>query len=334
MKKISIIIPVYNVAKYIIRCLDSVINQTYPNIECILVDDCGQDDSIALAEQRIKEYSGTIEFKILHHEHNRGLSVARNTGTMDATGEYIYYLDSDDEIIPHCIETLVALVEKYPGVEMVQGNTQTIPEPLPESDWRNIAYRHYPEYVDDNLWVRAHFEGRNDIPMNAWNKLIKRNFIFENKYFFKEGIIHEDELWMFYIVKRLKTVAFTIEYTYIHYIIDGSIIRSKDPYPSINSWYFILNEIFSSNNNLSKKCMQKYLSILCFYVNRINFATREKILYPLYKDLLRRLLKKEWHNDKSFLISMLYLLYTPRCILRSRTGKKISHILLKIEQYI
>lgn len=92
--KISIIIPVYNVAEYITECLQSVIRQTYQGeIECIIVEDCGTDNSIAVAERLIAEYRGSIEFRILHHERNRGLSAARNTGTDAATGDYIYYLD-------------------------------------------------------------------------------------------------------------------------------------------------------------------------------------------------------------------------------------------------
>ena len=77
--KISIIIPIYNVEEYIEECLQSVMRQTYKGeIECILVDDCGKDNSIAIAEQLIADYTGSIAFRILHHEHNRGLSAARN----------------------------------------------------------------------------------------------------------------------------------------------------------------------------------------------------------------------------------------------------------------
>jgi glycosyltransferase involved in cell wall biosynthesis len=329
MIKVSIIIPVYNVEKYIIRCLDSVINQTYTDIECILVDDCSPDNSIALVEERLKEYRGTIDFKILCHEQNKGLSAARNTGTYASTGEYIYYLDSDDEITPHCIGTLIALVEKYPGVEMVQGNTQTIPAPAKESDWRNIKYKNYPEYVNDNAWIKK----IESIPVNAWNKLTKRDFIVCNKYIFKEGIIHEDELWMFYVVKKLKTIAFSVQYTYIHYLTEGSIMQSKDKYPSIYSWYSILTEIFDDNGGLNKKCKRKYLYVLAHNLSLIDFTTQRKYLYLCYKLLLKRLMRKEWREDKSFVIPILYLLYMPGCILRSYVGRKMNSALLYITKY-
>ena len=124
--KISIIVPVYNVELYIKECFESIAAQTYKGeIECIFVDDCGQDDSVAILEKLIAEYHGPIQFSIVHHEHNKGLSGARNTGIRKAKGDYLYFLDSDDTITPDCIEKLVMLVEKYPGVEMVQGSTKS-----------------------------------------------------------------------------------------------------------------------------------------------------------------------------------------------------------------
>ena len=87
MIKVSIIIPVYNVSAYIERCIKSVINQTYYDIECIIVDDATPDDSITKCEQMIAAYDVPIRFSILHHQQNRGLSAARNTGTEVATGE-------------------------------------------------------------------------------------------------------------------------------------------------------------------------------------------------------------------------------------------------------
>ena len=120
---VSIIIPVYNVAPYIEDCLRSVIGQTYRGvIECLIVDDRGTDDSIAIAERLIKDYSGPIRFEILHHEHNRGVAAARNTGALKAKGDYIFYLDSDDEITTDCIEKMMAVASQEPDIEMVQGN--------------------------------------------------------------------------------------------------------------------------------------------------------------------------------------------------------------------
>ena len=84
---VSIIIPVYNVAPYIEACLKSVMGQTYTGLmECIVVDDCGTDNSMAIVERVIDEYDGAIHFHIEHHHSNRGLSAARNTGIAKANG--------------------------------------------------------------------------------------------------------------------------------------------------------------------------------------------------------------------------------------------------------
>ena len=97
LPKVSIVIPVYNVEPYIEECLQSVMRQSYRGeIECILIDDCGTDNSMGIAVQLIEEYNGPIDIKVMHHEHNQGLSAARNTGIDAACGDYIYFLDSDD----------------------------------------------------------------------------------------------------------------------------------------------------------------------------------------------------------------------------------------------
>ena len=120
--KVSVLIPVYNVAPYIERCLQSVVDQTYTDIECILVDDCGSDNSIELAQNFINNYKGNIKFSILHHDKNKGQSAARNTALKYAKGEYVYFLDSDDAITSDCIEILMSLATKYPNAVFAQGN--------------------------------------------------------------------------------------------------------------------------------------------------------------------------------------------------------------------
>lgn len=89
--KVSIIVPVYNVEKYIITCLESIAHQTYDNIECIIVDDCGKDHSIQLAENFISSYNGSIKFVVCYREKNGGLSAARNSGLKMASGRFVYF---------------------------------------------------------------------------------------------------------------------------------------------------------------------------------------------------------------------------------------------------
>ena len=103
---ISIIIPIYKVEPYIVRCIDSVLNQTYRELEVILVDDCSPDKSMTMARDYIEQssLSKDLQFIYLRHEKNKGLSAARNTGINSATGKYVFFLDSDDEITPDCLE--------------------------------------------------------------------------------------------------------------------------------------------------------------------------------------------------------------------------------------
>ena len=101
MKDVSIIIPIYNVEKYVAECINSVISQTYDHskIECIIVDDCTPDNSMVIVNEIIRKYNGEMTFVICRHEHNQGVSAVRNTGIEVATGEYIYFIDSDDTSI-------------------------------------------------------------------------------------------------------------------------------------------------------------------------------------------------------------------------------------------
>lgn len=125
---ISIIIPVYNVEEYIERCILSVCKQSMNNIsvECILVNDNSPDKSIDKAKSLIESYSGEIMFKIVTHDQNQGLSSARNTGMKNATGKYLFFLDSDDFLEDMCIQELWNIVVNNPKVQMVMGNYQYV----------------------------------------------------------------------------------------------------------------------------------------------------------------------------------------------------------------
>lgn len=209
--KISIIVPVYNVELYIKECFESIAAQTYKGeIECIFVDDCGQDDSVAILEKLIAEYHGPIQFSIVHHEHNKGLSGARNTGIRHAQGDYLFFIDSDDSITSDCIEKLVALAEKYPQVDIVQGSTKS------KLEWLQLANKHFPEYSDNFKWIRKTMLLRFSIPMTAWNKLVRKDMVVKNGLYFEEGFIHEDEVWNFMLAKYVHSIAFCCDITYIY----------------------------------------------------------------------------------------------------------------------
>lgn len=208
--KVSIIVPVYNVENYVEECFRSIVGQTYAGpMECIFVDDCGKDHSVALVEGLIAAYRGPMELRMVHHERNKGLSAARNTGLREATGDYVYFIDSDDSITPECIAMLAALAEKYPGVDMVQGNNKT------KLQFLRLNSGLLPEYSGNKKWIKECCLTRR-IPMTAWNRLVRKEFLVSNGLFFEEGLIHEDELWTFFLSKHLQMLAFCFEDTYFY----------------------------------------------------------------------------------------------------------------------
>lgn len=246
---VSIIIPVYNVSAYIERCIKSVMNQTYSDIECIVVDDATPDDSIIKCEQMIAAYEGPIQFTILHHHKNRGLSAARNTGTMQATGDYIFYLDSDDEITSDCIEKLVEPILGDDSIEMVSGNVDLFSDgyPLPSS------LKHYEimlkQEFTTNSEVRALFFGGKGYFGCVWNRLIKRSFLNQNKLYFKEGILWEDTLWTFFVMKHLSHIFFVPDITYHYCLRPHSITKGSNHDVLLNNFGEIFLEI---SNNFTK----------------------------------------------------------------------------------
>lgn len=280
--KVSIIVPVYNVSQYIVRCINSIINQVYTNIECIIIDDQSKDNSIELCKNIISNYNGPISFTFLKHKINRGLSAARNTGTLQATGDYIYYLDSDDEMYPTTILNLIKAAQKYSDAEIIQGNTYSN---------QNQEYYHYqPEkpFFSNNKEIQNKFYTTN-FPINAWNKLIKKSFIDKYNLFFKEGIIHEDELWCFLVIKKLTSIAFVQEYTYKHYIREGSIMTLNNKQRSSTSWSIILTEIFNYKDDsiFLKQTIIKYLPLYIKWHKIYPQQAQWKLVYENIKERIK-----------------------------------------------
>ena len=256
--RLSIIIPVYNVALYIEDCLRSVMQQTYQGaMECLIVDDCGTDDSMAIAERVIASYDGSIVFQILHHERNRGLSAARNTGTLAAKGDYLYYLDSDDEITEDCIALLMAMAEEYPEAELVQGNfcCHTL------TGETVVRIKQYALAVaSSNDEVReCYYEQMN---VNVWNKLIRRDFLIDHQLFNKEGIIFEDLLWSFYLLKYLDKACFVSTITYHQKKRPHSITTGTDRATKAHHYVLVYHDILS---NLTSGHEQEEF---CFHARR------------------------------------------------------------------
>ncbi|MBR6054305.1 MAG: glycosyltransferase family 2 protein [Bacteroidales bacterium] len=226
--KVSVIVPVFRVEKWIEACYESLKSQTFRDFEALFVDDCSDDGSRGILESLIERDSSGDMFKILTHERNAGLSAARNTGVRAASGEYLFFLDSDDYLFPYSLEKLVALTEKYPGVDVVQGNCRPDDKDL---KWLDFSELGFPEYSSDREWIytkclRAKYG--SGIPVTVWNKLIRRDLFIRENMWFKEGIWHEDEHWRFTNSMKIGSIAFCTSLTYFYNIHPGSFMgKSK-----------------------------------------------------------------------------------------------------------
>ncbi|MDL2266168.1 glycosyltransferase [Parabacteroides sp. OttesenSCG-928-G21] len=222
--KISVIIPVYNVEPYVERCLCSVLDQTYQNIEIIVVDDCGTDNSMQIVERVVAEHENGQKVIILSQEENRGLSAARNRGIHEAKGEYIWFMDSDDEIKLDCLEKIVAPVLKYGDFEMVIGDYYKIYESSNSRiDGPGLLLKS-GQIVGQEEIMKTYFG--TGWYCSAWNRLLKKEFLIKNNLYFYEGIIMEDYLWMFMLVIVLSKVYITNEAIYLYRQRAGSITKN------------------------------------------------------------------------------------------------------------
>ena len=208
MTEISILIPLYNVKDFILRCLNSVATQTYQGpMECIIVDDCGTDDSASMAKDFIHQYNGPIEFRIIRHDRNRGLAAARNTAVAAAHGEFLIHLDSDDWLEPSCVSTLVAK-QMDTGADIVSGAA------LQHTNDGDLLLLE-PEYATPMEMVRNTIELTLDHVI--WRRLIRISLYADNHVKAHEGVnIGEDHHTLPRLAFYAKSVAKTDEVVY-HY---------------------------------------------------------------------------------------------------------------------
>ena len=237
--EVSIIIPVYNVEQYIQRCIESVIAQTYTDIECILVFDGCTDKSEVISNNIINRYDGDIRFKVLKNNTSKGVSAARNTGINNATGNYLFFLDSDDFLAPKCIELLYDIISSEKGIEMSIGEIMVRFQKNYYDQYQGVKFLSAKDGIYRTNILDLYLERKIYIP--PVNKLFRKDFITNNNLFFEEGLIHEDYLWSFQVACSLKTIAVTTEITYTYFRHKNSIDSSD------NTLYHILN--------YSKACM-------------------------------------------------------------------------------
>ena len=199
---ISIIIPVYNVEAYLAECLDSIFNQFIDGCEVIIINDGSTDNS----RQILTEYQIKYPKLVIIDQENKGLSGARNTGIRNAQGEYLYFLDSDDYLLPNAIENVIQSI-KSTDVEVIgfnalaNGEKVYIPS-FKVSDKPKIGIDFYVDFYKDNG-----FYPYCNVPVYVYRKL----FLDRYNLTFKEGLYHEDILFsMFVFFYATKISGFNI----------------------------------------------------------------------------------------------------------------------------
>ncbi|SDE60776.1 glycosyltransferase family 2 protein [Riemerella columbipharyngis] len=233
---VTISIPIYKCEDFLEKCLNSVLAQSYSNIEVTLINDQTPDNSVEIAENFIQKHN-LSNWRIYHLEKNLGLSVVRNKGIDTAQGKYIFFLDSDDTITPDCIANFVARAEKE-AVQMVAGNARTINIETKKELATFKIKSNKKSIIGNDLILKAFIDG--DYPSSSWNKLIRTDFLRKHKLYFTKGLFAQDELQSFQTALHLSSIAFIKKekITYNYYLHKKSVIHNRGK-RNFDNWFTI-----------------------------------------------------------------------------------------------
>lgn len=317
MVEISIVIPVYNVEKWIDKCLQSVERQTFTNYEVIIVNDGTEDNSDKIAQRYCDKYDN---WKIINTP-NQGLSKARNEGLKNVNGKYIYFLDSDDYIEDDCLQLLYELAEKYQH-DITIAQMKLFSEVIKLDDDVTIGYL----IVKDSLPTNIKKFTLDEFPQIVWlgmicNRLYRSDFIFDRGiYFPDEYIMFEDMTFDYDTLSKAESIGMIMDKTY-NYLI-------KPKYNKGNSlqWnYFddentqikrIFDKLSNKKSNIAKALYYKWLvvDLLSAFVdydkNTIDydyiFNEFEKILKDIPYQILDKRIVDIWDSISERDIVTLY----------------------------
>ena len=271
MKKVSIVVPVYNVEKYLPKCLESLINQTYKNVEIICVDDGTPDSSVEI----IRAFQANDDRIKLISQENQGLSGARNTGIKSADGEYIMFVDSDDWIDTDCCEAAVKKAEENTADAVLWGYVREFGEKssekrifdgdrvFSEDETKHLIHRRMAGLIGNEL---SNPENADSI-VTAWGKLYKTDIIRENGLEFVDTKIigTEDALFNLQYFGFVKKCVF-IDRPFNHYRKDNDTSLTRKYKPLLFSqWSELYRRMgeYISNNNLPDEFSSALLNRIC-----------------------------------------------------------------------
>ena len=226
--KLSIIVPIYNVAPYLRKCVDSLLAQDISDYEIILVDDGSTDDSGAIADElvdafRLSPLASRLEMRVIHQS-NSGLSEARNTGTREAKGQYILFVDSDDYLQPNTLGALLEQAERD-NLDVLRFRYQNVKErgeAFVPHEGMKIDYNDYSSnptdgltFLNERMWVQCY----------VVQFLVRREIVLQEQ--FTPGIYFEDTDWTPRMLLRANRVASTDLVVYNYLWREGSITLSQ-----------------------------------------------------------------------------------------------------------
>lgn len=297
---VSIIVPIYKVEKYLDKCVQSLMRQSYPNLEIILVDDGSPDGCPQMCDLYAKMDS---RIKVLHKV-NGGLSDARNSGMNIATGSYVLFVDSDDYIELDAIQALVPFMKSNYDIITTEGITEGGKNDLSHS------------VIDGKVYIGADYVFKElsagKMPNAAWLNAYRVQYLREEKLCFKYGILHEDVEFTPRAFLKANSVVDSGVLMY-HYIIrDDSIMTRKDKRKNaldLHNTCLELKEIYESvENNMLKKLLLDSLSVsmlFMFQQGRLYMYGKEYI----FKEFIRENAQLPRTKKKAFLYCVSPRLY-------------------------
>lgn len=279
---VSVIIPIYNVEKYLKKSVKSVIDQTYSNLEIILVDDGSKDSCYKLCEELKKEDKRII---VIHKE-NGGLSDARNRGIDVAKGKYLFFLDSDDYIEKNTIKILYDTL-KTDGTDMVVFDFIKIfdtGEIIQENTTINAH-----DIIDANVLLKGIVQDKNWRYVPAWNKLYKREIWTSLR--FPKGKLHEDEFVIHKILDKCERVSI-IPNKLLYYVQrSGSIMNNISDKNRIHiTLAFVERTNFYLEHGMENEASKMFLNTIDRYIYKIGLS--DKVENSELKHEIKKLYKK------------------------------------------
>ena len=268
---LTVVIPVYNVEKYLKRCLESILSQEWKCYDILLIDDGSSDNSPQICDDYVKEY----DFISVIHKENSGLSEARNTGILHAKGEYVYFPDSDDWIEP---QTFVELAEELESREfdIISFNREFV-----KSEEEIILSEPKTDQVYKGKEAFVKMLKHSYITGFANDKIYKKSLFIENNILFPKGKYYED-LGTNYKLFLLANRVYATNQKYYHYLIDNpdSITQSWNE-KKFRDMFEFYKEVFYSDFVRSQINQDEIQVLKLYYVNGLTH-----ILASLYKSKL------------------------------------------------